>query len=496
MTSPSEKLKWPQDSQPQSPKKLIEGVIDDTPHEIEKVDQWINAGQIMEAGIENPDIYKKYLEKTWENEFKINFWWNTSVERRVWLSEIMDETVESVTVTKVNWKVLEGTRQWIKWAFYTNEWKYIAVLSGDSVKISKSRTSQELNEIKEKNSEVIQKLEGDNSIVKNFRKKYNEEYDLIIRKSLEFGIDPTFLMALRKTENWWTGKQFWVLKDDLDTFASQLIMACRIIQNNMNRYKAVTEKEPRDSSWIFSSDFLCFFSSIYAPFWVNNDPRDHLKNMLLNYSDLSGNNMGDIDSIIAGFIDKMEWWNEKMYPVSKNNPSESKNNPSESKNGHSGSTDELLSLLGWSKESIESNLQEITFVGKKVTVIRYIAKALENAERDIEQDPEASIYKIKKIGWYKWRKAQKPGWWSLGSLSKHALWIAIDINPAENPYYYNQAREYKYARCSIPPRFVEIMKENWFNWWWDWHSYNDSMHFEFSDPEKLRSSIAEENNRS
>jgi hypothetical protein len=35
-----------------------------------------------------------------------------------------------------------------------------------------------------------------------------------------------------------------------------------------------------------------------------------------------------------------------MYPVSKNNPSESKNNPSESKNGHSGSTDELLSLLG------------------------------------------------------------------------------------------------------------------------------------------------------
>jgi hypothetical protein len=37
-------------------------------------------------------------------------------------------------------------------------------------------------------------------------------------------------------------------------------------------------------------------------------------------------------------------------------------------------------------------------VGKKVTVIRYIAKALENAERDIEQDPEASIYKIKKIG--------------------------------------------------------------------------------------------------
>jgi hypothetical protein len=74
-------------------------------------------------------------------------------------------------------------------------------LSGDSVKISKSRTSQELNEIKEKNSEVIQKLEGDNSIVKNFRKKYNEEYDLIIRKSLEFGIDPTFLMALRKTEN-------------------------------------------------------------------------------------------------------------------------------------------------------------------------------------------------------------------------------------------------------------------------------------------------------
>jgi len=34
-----------------------------------------------------------------------------------------------------------------------------------------------------------------------FKNKYSEEYDLIIKKSLEFGIDPTLVMALRKTEN-------------------------------------------------------------------------------------------------------------------------------------------------------------------------------------------------------------------------------------------------------------------------------------------------------
>ncbi len=485
MTSPSEKLKWPQERQPKSTKKLIEGVIDNSPHdEIKKLDKWMSAGQIMETGIEKPDIYKNYLSTAWENEFKINFWWNTSVERRVWLSELMDEIVESVIVTKVNWKVLEGTRQWIKWAFYTNEWKYIAVFSGDSVKISKSRTSQELNEIKEKNSEVIQKLEGDNSNVKDFKKNYIKEYDLIVKKSLEFGIDPTFLMALRKTENWWIGKQFWVLKDDLDTFASQLIMACRIIQNNMNRYKAVTKNEPRDWAWNFSSDFLCFFSNIYAPLWASNDPTNlngnHLKILLINYSSLSGNDIRDINSIVTNSKSRIEWWKTQMYSI---------------ENGHSGSVDKLLLLLGWSKESIESNLQEITFLGKEFKVIKYIVPALRNAEREIEQDPEASLYIINKIGWYKRRDAKKPGWWSFESLSKHALWIAIDINPAENPYYYNQPGEDKYARYKIPPRFVEIMKENWFNWWWDWHSYNDSMHFEFSDPEKLKSSITEENNR-
>jgi len=33
----------------------------------------ISAGQIMESGIKNPEVYKKYLNKIGENEYEINF---------------------------------------------------------------------------------------------------------------------------------------------------------------------------------------------------------------------------------------------------------------------------------------------------------------------------------------------------------------------------------------------------------------------------------------
>jgi len=67
-------------------------------------------------------------------------------------------------------------------------------------------------------------------------------------------------------------------------------------------------------------------------------------------------------------------------------------------NRTSGSTKELLALLGGTRESVETSLVQMTFFGKPLTVSKYVAPSLKNAEKEIEQDPEASLYMIKDIG--------------------------------------------------------------------------------------------------
>jgi hypothetical protein len=63
----------------------------------------------------------------------------------------------------------------------------------------------------------------------------------------------------------------------------------------------------------------------------------------------------------------------------------------------------------------------------------------------------------------------RPGY--VPKVSNHALAMAIDFNPQDNPYRAG-------APNNFPPGFVEIMKRNGFEWGGDWLRSQDTMHFE------------------
>lgn len=60
-------------------------------------------------------------------------------------------------------------------------------------------------------------------------------------------------------------------------------------------------------------------------------------------------------------------------------------------------------------------------------------------------------------------------------LSYHAFGVAIDINPATNPYVASGAP----ARHDMPAVYVQIFLAHGFTWGGNWSSPKDYMHFEF-----------------
>ena len=148
---------------------------------------------------------------------------------------------------------------------------------------------------------------------------------------------------------------------------------------------------------------------------------------------------------------------------------------------HGTDTNTLLEMLWGSKEKIEELIVPVEFLGKKLNINKYMISALQQAELDIKNDPEASAYVIKSIWWWNWRNKR----WGT-TLSNHALWLAIDINPATNKFYpdgIDQSRRGDFY--DIPDSFVSIMKHHGFVRGWDWKKPFDGMHFEFSNKELL-----------
>jgi hypothetical protein len=103
-----------------------------------------------------------------------------------------------------------------------------------------SYDKKELAAKKETNETAVKELLSSPTI-SDFKKDYPaEQIEAIVRKAQEYGIDPAFLLALRKTENGREGREFGVLKNGIDSFEGQLIMSCRTIQNNVFRYKRMS----------------------------------------------------------------------------------------------------------------------------------------------------------------------------------------------------------------------------------------------------------------
>lgn len=141
-------------------------------------------------------------------------------------------------------------------------------------------------------------------------------------------------------------------------------------------------------------------------------------------------------------------------------------------------TNELLGMLGGSKEAIEKNLTTVRFLGKTTQLHKCMVPLLQKVEADIKADPAASKYGITDFQWFNWRTKRNGS-----SLSNHALGIAFDINPDKNMGSFGN------GGCDMPKEFVNAFKKNGFVWGGDWKSPYDPMHFEYSNKEKLAAAL-------
>lgn len=272
----------------------------------------------LEWELWSKEFVKWNIEK-W-NTVEVDFKWDIRSEFNLWLSDLMPAKVRKV---KIEWERfgrkydIEWERKWLKWWFFSDKNEYIPVFSWFKVTIIETATDEELANIWKQNEEKIRKY-MENPKIQDFNQKYWEkETRAIITSALEYEMDPMVLMTLRRTENWAAWKEFWVLRPWAETYDYQLILACRTIQNNMNRYKNLSWKDAQEN-WIITPEFLCFFSSRYAPIWALNDPNNfnanHLKNMLRIYGNFHDRSYSeeDISKIYASTQDIREkmyaWW--------------------------------------------------------------------------------------------------------------------------------------------------------------------------------------------
>lgn len=275
----------------------------------------ISAGQLFEAEAKWPNIMNKFAKKIDDKTYNIDFWTNKSLENNIGLSEVMPEEVKKVHII---WEKngrkydLVWTRQGTKGWFYDENGRYLAIFNWFKVEVLESYTSEELASKQKENDEKISSLSADSKF-DDFRTKFGEkELSSIIKKWVEYSIDPMFLISLRKIENWGSGREFGVMNPSMDTFDGQLNMACRIIQDNMNKYKRVTGENPIASADTFSGEFVAYLSNIYAPIWASDDPnnlnKNHFTNLISSYSKYTGYDFGNTDILLAKATESRTKW--------------------------------------------------------------------------------------------------------------------------------------------------------------------------------------------
>jgi hypothetical protein len=111
----------------------------------------------------------------------------------------------------------------------------------------------------------------------------------VIRRSAEgAGVDPAFLQALRRAENGGPGREFGVLSVPAPTYDDQARVAARTIRRNVERFEGKGGQAIDPVSGRYTTEFIQFFSSRYAPADAANDPtglnRHHARNLIRLYA--------------------------------------------------------------------------------------------------------------------------------------------------------------------------------------------------------------------
>ncbi len=116
-----------------------------------------------------------------------------------------------------------------------------------------------------------------------------------------------------------------------------------------------------------------------------------------------------------------------------------------------------------------SNLVTYNLFGQEVSIHQMVAPSLDQIQKEVNEANTG--YNFNDVQTFNVR----PKIWG-GGQSLHSWGIAIDINPATNPY---QRGNYGPPQTDIPQEIIDIFKRYGFAWGGDWPGQRDAMHFEW-----------------
>jgi len=105
-----------------------------------------------------------------------------------------------------------------------------------------------------------------------------EEDTIITAAALAHGLDPAFLMAIRRQENGGPGREMGVLTVPAPTFEEQVAVACKTVRNRLAEYNVnplsmiVTDAPDGTRRIVYSPGFIAWFAERWAPVGAANDP--------------------------------------------------------------------------------------------------------------------------------------------------------------------------------------------------------------------------------
>jgi hypothetical protein len=111
--------------------------------------------------------------------------------------------------------------------------------------------------------------------------------------------------------------------------------------------------------------------------------------------------------------------------------------------------------------------------GRRVRVHQAMLPSLEDVRASLDAHARAGrVYHVTSVGAFSPRTIG--GRWQ---ISRHAMGLAIDINPAQNPY-----RKDDVLITNMPDWFVQSWEDAGFCWGGDWQGAKDPMHFSWMGP--------------
>ncbi|MFN3188495.1 MAG: M15 family metallopeptidase [Candidatus Paceibacteria bacterium] len=150
--------------------------------------------------------------------------------------------------------------------------------------------------------------------------------------------------------------------------------------------------------------------------------------------------------------------------------------PADDDSGLRGEGYTLVLRQGGSVEVTPCNSADLTtipFMGHRITIHKNLVPSLRRVEQRWQSLGGQNYYQVRSVGGYSCRQSASGS----GRYSNHAYGLALDINPAQNPYHQGRTAPPVTDMNLQNPHFYTLFKNEGWGWGGDWRNSKDAMHF-------------------